>query len=267
MRMRVKAFRLFATQTRGDSMCKLLAVFFCSSLFVAAASGIIIRDDRPDLKYVELGAQFPAECSIGRAGEGTLVAAQWVITAAHVAKGSSSPTVNFDGVEYPIEAKYIFPNWQDMGPNDIGLIKLAKPVEGIAPVPVYEDADESGKQVVFVGRGGTGTGLTGPTGEDRKKRGATNTVVSVEKEWLHFIFHEPASASELEGISGPGDSGGPAFIQRSGKYYVAGLSVWGQPGKNGRGTYGALEGYTRVSSYIGWIRDTMGGKNQPLTSR
>jgi len=151
-----------------------------------------------------------------------------------------------------------------MGPNDIGLIKLATPVKEIVPIPVYKDADEVGKQVIFVGRGGTGTGLTGPIHEDRQKRGATNTVESVEREWLHFTFHEPAAATDLEGISGPGDSGGPAFIQKSGKTYVAGLSVWGQPGKNGRGTYGAQEGYTRVSSYSGWIRDTLSGKTPPL---
>jgi hypothetical protein len=241
----------------------LLSVFLAISS-VPLASGIIIRDDRADARYLALGAQFPAECSIGRAGEGTLITPDWVVTAAHVARGSSSPTVNFDGVEYKIAAKFIYPNWQDMQPNDIGLIKLAEPVIGITPIRVYEGTDEAGKQVIFVGRGGTGTGLTGPTHEDRQKRGATNTVESVDHDWLHFTFREPASATDLEGVSGPGDSGGPALIEKSGKYFVAGISVWGQPGKNGRGTYGAQEGYTRVSSYIGWIKNTLSGKSKPL---
>ena len=242
-------------------------IFICfGCLSVSADGGIIIRDDRPDSKYLELGAQFPAECSIGRAGEGTLIAPDWVITAAHVAKGSSSPTVNFAGVEYKIAAKYIYPNWQDMQPNDIGLIRLAEPVKGITPNPAYEGTDETGKQVIFVGRGGTGTGLTGPTHEDRQKRGATNTVESVDHDWLHFTFRDPTTATDLEGVSGPGDSGGPALIEKSGKYFVAGISVWGQPGKNGRGTYGAQEGYTRVSSYASWIKDTLGGKSKPLAA-
>jgi len=242
---------------------------FASLLFALVAiqaDGIIIRHDREDSRYLELGARFPAVCSIGRAGEGTLIAPQWVLTAAHVTKGSSSPTVDFDGQQYKIAAKFIFPNWEDMGPNDIGLIKLEQPVPGVQPIPVYQGSDEVGRQVTFVGRGGTGTGLTGPTSEDRKKRGATNTVERADHEWLYFTFREPAAATDLEGISGPGDSGGPALIEKDRKFYIAGISVWGQPGKRGRGTYGAKEGYTRVSSYLAWINDTFQGKTAPLSA-
>jgi len=74
-------------------MRKLLFLVLCVCTSVPLASGIIIRDDRPDSKYIALGAQFPAECSVGRAGEGTLIAPQWVLTAAHVAKGSSSSRI------------------------------------------------------------------------------------------------------------------------------------------------------------------------------
>src|SRR5678816_4203921 len=48
---------------------------------------IVIRHDRPDSAYVRLGARYPAVVQIGRAGDGTLIAPDWVLTAAHVAAG------------------------------------------------------------------------------------------------------------------------------------------------------------------------------------
>jgi hypothetical protein len=243
---------------------RIIVVTVLAVFSAAQAIAIIIRHDRDDAKYLELGSHFPAVCSIGRAGEGALISPEWIVTAAHVAKGSSSPTVDCNGVQYKIVAKFIFPDWQDMAPNDIGLIKLAKPVKEIDPLGIYDGKDETGKTVTFVGRGGTGTGLTGPTHEDRKRRGATSVVERADHEWLYFTFHDSSTATDLEGISGPGDSGGPALIEKEGKWYVAGISVWGQPGPKGRGTYGAKEGYTRVSSYLDWIHDTLQGKTKPL---
>ena len=37
-------------------------------------------------------------------------------------------------------------------------------------------------------------------------------------------------------------------------------SVYGKPGARGRGTYGAEEGYTRVSTHARWIMGQMAGK-------
>lgn len=70
-------------------------------------------------------------------------------------------------------------------------------------------------------------------------------------------IQRPPTATELEGISGPGDSGGPAFIEKDGKLFVAGVSVFGEPGRKGRGTYGAREAYTRVSQQAEWLSKTM----------
>ena len=57
----------------------------------------------------------------------------------------------------------------------------------------------------------------------------------------------------MEGTAGPGDSGGPAFIELDGVPLVAGVSSLGEPGDNGPGTYGAREHYVRVSSHTEWI--------------
>ena len=60
---------------------------------------------------------------------------------------------------------------------------------------------------------------------------------------------------DLEGVSGPGDSGGPAFIEKDGILYVAGvISTQTFKGIGEReGLYGILDYYTRVSSYLDWI--------------
>jgi secreted trypsin-like serine protease len=88
------------------------------------------------------------------------------------------------------------------------------------------------------------------------------------------MFRKPDDprTTPLEGISGPGDSGGPAFITVNGKPCIAGVSSNqrielsgpppkdGSPGGNGedvQGRYGVTEVYTRVSKYVSWIRQTM----------
>jgi hypothetical protein len=148
-----------------------------------------------------------------------------------------------------------------MGASDIALVKLGEPVPAVEPLRIYRDTDEAGKTIVFVGFGGTGTGESGPQRpEDGLKRGATNLVDRADRDWLYFDFDAPASATELEGISGPGDSGGPAILDAGGASYVIGVSVYGKPGGRGRGTYGAEEGYTRVSTHAGWILEQMGSR-------
>ena len=51
---------------------------------------IVRRTDVPDKRYVALGASFPAVVSVGRAGDATLIADRWLITAAHVARSVGS---------------------------------------------------------------------------------------------------------------------------------------------------------------------------------
>ena len=225
------------------------------------SQAIIIRHDRDDARYIELGSRYPAVCFVGRDGEGTLIASDWVLTAAHVAAGipKNSMKVTFDR-EYRIEKIIIHPGWRDGGPNDLALIRLSEPVSGIKPVSVYTATDETGKIITFVGRGDTGTGLTGPRVMDRKKRGATNKVEAADERWLYFTFDDPQTATDMEGISGPGDSGGPALLEKDGNLYTLGVSSWGRRGENGRGTYGAREGYTRLSQYAQWIAEQLAGK-------
>ncbi len=139
----------------------------------------------------------------------------------------------------------------------MALLRLDRPAEAVDPIPPYVQKDEMGKVVTFVGRGDTGTGLTGPVTSDHKLRAATNRVERVEDDMLVFRFDAPSdpNVTPLEGISGPGDSGGPALIETVDGLRLAGLSV-AQSGRP-KGQYGVWEFYTRVSAELTWIRDTV----------
>ncbi|MEP6509575.1 MAG: trypsin-like serine protease, partial [Gemmatimonadales bacterium] len=101
------------------------------ALVVPTSEPIIRRADRPDSAYCQLAAHAKALVSIGRAGDGTLVGPKWVLTAGHVANAVSSRqperrTVDIAGVTYRVTAAFVHPDWTEMGPHDIGLLRLER---------------------------------------------------------------------------------------------------------------------------------------------
>ena len=238
----------------------LLAVVVAAGV-LASSEAMIIRHDRDEADYRQLGLQYPAVGKISPDGTGTLIAPRWVLTAAHVAKmfRRRQGEVSFGGRSYPVEASFIHPDWKGHGDvADIALLRLAEPVRGIEAVGLNEKRDEAGKPVVFVGYGDFGTGKTGAVKMDGILRGATNQVAEVQERAIFFTFNDPADATRLEGISGPGDSGGPALVERKGRLWTLGVSSVGmEPEGQKPGTYGGRDRYTRVSTYVGWIHKTM----------
>ena len=63
----------------------------------------------------------------------------------------------------------------------------------------------------------------------------------------------------LEGVSGPADSGGPAFLDGVADPVLVGVSS-GQSTRaaEGPGRYGVIEYYVRVSRYLTWIEAITG---------
>lgn len=231
-------------------------------LVCTAQSGktIIIRHDTNVADHIALAERYPAVCHFPD-GEGTLIDTEWVVTAAHVALGlrrvqerGQSVTVMCAGMIYHIDTIVVHPEFRPIN-HDIALVRLQNPVKSVTPVPVCTSVDP-GAMITIVGRGDFGTGLTGPVSMDKILRAATNLIDGLDEQWLWFDFDNPfaADVTALEGVSGPGDSGGPAFVDQYGKTYLAGISSHQRSdGKPGR--YGAVEYYTRVTQYIAWINE------------
>ncbi|RNC85701.1 MAG: hypothetical protein ED557_02710 [Balneola sp.] len=251
----------------------LILLLTLSTAFTFTPTEIVRRHDVPDSEYLKLGATFPSVCKVGkRGGDCTLIKPDWIITAAHVARGmvqreGNDLKIYFDdeAIGISVEKVFLHPNFQPMSQGDIALIQLKTPIDTIDPVGLYRSTDEPGKEIVIVGHGDSKTGNENTFVTDGKKRGATNVIDRATVDKIVFGFDEPPYGTALEGTAGPGDSGGPAFIINGDEPMIAGISSGGQPGKNGPGTYGATEYYTRVSTYVDWIESVINNPDQALS--
>ena len=156
----------------------LLGILALLVLFPVSSPAPTIRDDVPDSSYVDLGASL-AYASVGLfvnswgyTGSATLIAPDWVLTAAHVLTAASSGTFTIDGTSYTADDLITNPGWTGNALNgyDFGLAHLSTPVTSVTPAALYTGTAELGQIATYVGYGYTGTGLTGWTTLDNQKR-------------------------------------------------------------------------------------------------
>ncbi len=240
---------------------RLLALPLIGLLVSFSSQAIVIRHDVDDSAYLEFAENYSDSIAYTDYCAFTVIHPNWLLTAAHCMTGDGRIPfeVTHLGIHYRVNQVIIHPefNLANDELNDIALVQLLDPISNATEVALYDDDDEEGEQVVFVGRGVTGTGVVGLQRQDERERAATNTVLETTKQHLVFRFDPPAAATRLEGISGPADSGGPAFIERDGLRFIAGVS--GFQDRNGfeQAHYNVLEFYSRVSTHRFWIESTM----------
>lgn len=275
---------------RGIRFVHLAAAAVLLAPFAAPAYSGTIRDDRSDSLYLGLGAA-PEYASVGRVdgatrrysflASGTLIAPDWVLTAAHVVKDATSLNFTVGGTTYTGTswvAHKEFKNRRLGAGYDIGLIHLDAPVENITPATRYTGYDELGNVATAVGYGTTGTGLTGAITMDFQKRAGLNMVdnfyhtLESTPNIILMDFDQPGDPYEssfgsalpldLEYLCAPGDSGGGLFADLGFGEELIGVHSfgWGLLDGDPNADYGDASGDTRVSVFNSWIDGAMDGQ-------
>jgi hypothetical protein len=239
-------------------------------LFVSAAraTAIVTRHDLPEARYVAHAANLPSYCRMNAPdGGGALIAQDWVITAAHLAP-EFRPGHRFTcGDELLIvEAVVIHPAYREnIGRHDLALVKLARPSRqqpsALASTPV-----SAGTILNLIGHWQGGTGLRGVDPAAAKLlKGATNRVATANERWIEVLFDRPDSpaSTALEGVSGGGDSGAPAYSIDGGRTSIVGVGSRNRDlNENGvEQDYGDSDRYVPVAHYRGWIDRVVEGRD------
>ena len=248
------SFKAFALKVGLATMTMLSAI---------SAEAVVMRHDTNPIEY-QLDSSDYQSVIHSDSASATLIQKRWALTAAHAfdaSQGHSQQefgTLTIMGQSFAIKQVHIHPDYFLQGDeirNDIALLELEESVEIITPTPVYEQQDELGQTAKLAGYGHTGNGVDGIIDEcfPCDLHGADNVIFDANDDLLGLRFDAPntTDALPLEGIGGPGDSGGPLYLETSQGRFVAGVS------SHGGQLYDELEGYTRVSTHLDWIYEVM----------
>ena len=136
-----------------------VALLFLLMGLVSFASAGTIRHDRPDQAYLDLVALYP---SVGHVifgtdlglylASGTLIADDWVLTAAHVVDEANWLDFTIGGDTYIADEWIPYPQWDgDLEAGyDIGLFNLSSPVEDVQPARRYRSPRELGAEATVL---------------------------------------------------------------------------------------------------------------------
>lgn len=245
---------------------------------------LAIRHDVDEAQYLEFGAQLPAVVQVGGLASGTVIAPQWVLTAAHAPEmmtrmNPDAPLfVTVGDVQIEVTEVHIpAQRAEEPAHHDIALLRLATPVPSdLEPLALSREAPEIGQEVALAGWGilsiadkGIEMSPAAMASPTRERRAGWNVIDRYDEETglLYADLDHPSKGLDLEAGPCIGDSGGPALIRVQGEdgmpdtYHIAGVIALIDDTDKDRivGEYGEEFGMTSVLGHLEWIAETTAG--------
>lgn len=197
---------------------------------------------------------------------GSLIAPQWVVTAAHCVTGQANPTQvrvgslnrTSGGQVISIAQKIVHPNYSTSninGGNDIALLRLQTAVSGITPITMGSSSPSAGTAVRLYGWGQTTPQAGGDRGSDQLKQ--LDTQIIAASNCSNYRTGDLCVRGTTSATACYGDSGGPAIV--NGALVGATSRAGGNDSTCGRTN--AL--YTDVVYFRNWISQYVGTTNPP----
>lgn len=211
---------------------------------------------------------------------GVAVGDHWILTARHAVGGMPD-----DGARFMMENGMTFRSIAIYrhATDDIALVRVAETLPGW--YDIYWNSDQVGKTTEVVGYGVRGMMVNGDWEFDyssygTQRRGANKVTFTqfldeggIRGDFIVSdfdgngidIFGDGGPVTG-ESTVGPGDSGGPTFIQENSIWKVAGLHIWiGSAGGPEPPHYGSIYGDIRLSSYRTWYDTIVPAEVLPAT--
>jgi hypothetical protein len=218
-----------------------------------------------DSKYIEYGnkhesvvkieGNYDNEKSTYFYASAVVIKPRWILTAAHVLKGSKKCRIIIGEKTIPIDFIAHHGSYEEnnFGKYDIGIGHLEQDANiGFYP-ELYTKSDEVGKICSMAGFGVTGAFQSLERKIDDIKRGGSNIIDTIDRDLLICSLKDGKRTS-LEFLICHGDSGGGLFIDNK----LAGIhSCVFTEDKKLDSNIDDWSGHTRVSLFIEWIKEAM----------